>query len=261
MQVAVERGREDEARPPRMEGDIGEWAPLAGPYPGRQIGALAQLLDVRATRLSRVEDVAEAVLRSYAQVLEARAEVESRRDPAPVRPGPVETLNADRLVASPGSNLSQVPELDPVRQGPRDEDVVRRGGPGFESLQVGVSSGDLENLVNFVLVNPWKDLGDGLLVEVDDPQGPVGASRQDEVGVKLVDRAERVDGLAVVQLDRGRPPEPEVFGGVGRCFFGRPGRARSDLVHVQRVGTGREQELVLKSRPANHVSEANCYLV
>ena len=57
--------------------------------------------------------------------------------------------------------------------------------------------------MNFVLVHSWQDFSDSLLVEVDDPQGPVGASRQDQVGPELVDCAERVDGLAVVQVYRG----------------------------------------------------------
>ena len=64
--------------------------------------------------------------------------------------------------------------------------------------------------------------------------------------MELIDCAERVDGLAVVQLDGGRSPEPEVFGCVGGRFFGRTGQTGSNLVHEQRVGARRDQELVLE---------------
>ena len=139
--------------------------------------------------------------------------------------------------------LSQIPKLDAVRLCPRQEDVVQAWTPGFKSVLV-VTACHLKYLVNFVTVNPRYDLRLGLFVQVDDPQGSVGASGQHQVWVELVDGAERVDRLAVVQLDGCCPLEPEVIWQLRGGLFGLVWQ--SDLVDVEWVGTRREQELVLE---------------
>ena len=106
----------------------------------------------------------------------------------------------------------EIPHLDPVAQGTRQENVVIAHVACTEQRLVGQTLFlHLDNFVNRPRVGVLDGAADGLSVEVNDSEAPVGTGANDQVGVELVGRGEGGDLLASGQGKCFPLPEPKLL--------------------------------------------------